>query len=128
MSILKRLLAITALSFLLVSCATLSENSGSHDPYANISFEDDLLSGGNERPIAAAVIKEVVETPSPVIAEVEESEMVASRAPASVIATPSRNVSMIMYTPLWIKIPASECTKVIENHHYAGGACIQRRQ
>lgn len=51
------------------------------------------------------------------------------RAPASAkMITPVPLTGDIIYTPLWIKIPVSECVQRVKNHHYPNGACIERRQ
>lgn len=62
--------------------------------------------------------------------EREEMTQASNRSPASVTSkktlfTPK--TGEIVYTPLWIKIPVSECLEFVKNSHYKNGACVKRR-
>ena len=46
------------------------------------------------------------------------------RAPASI--KPQKTTGNIIYTPLWIKIPVSNCIEIVKNPNYKNGACIKR--
>lgn len=119
----KNILLITFLSFFISSCAFLNISRKTADT-DDLSPEDELLLPHKEK----ALISHENSSPT------GDKKTETKRSPASLKVellnrdSQEKPNGMIVYSPLWIKIPISQCTKIVKNPHYRNGVCLERSQ